>query len=60
MVSSGGGELFSLGIADKSRYEELHRAAIGWPLERFNYIGIDDDKDLTEFRAGEVSPLHII
>jgi hypothetical protein len=37
-----------------SRYVDLHRAAIGFPEERFNYVGIDDDKDLTDFHAGEV------
>lgn len=37
------------------RFEQLHRAAIGFPAERFTYIGIDDEGDTTEHYAGEVS-----
>jgi len=37
------------------RFEQLHRAAIGFPPDRFSYVGIDDEGDTTEHYAGEVS-----
>jgi hypothetical protein len=40
------------------RFEMLHARAIGWPEDRFEYLGIDDDGDTTAHYAGEVSPLH--
>jgi len=33
----------------------LHARAIGWPEDRFEYLGIDDDGDTTAHYAGEVS-----
>jgi hypothetical protein len=36
------------------RFELLHARAIGWPRDRFDYIGIDDEGDTTEHYAGEV------
>jgi hypothetical protein len=38
------------------RFELLHARAIGWPEDRFEYLGIDDDGDTTQHYAGEVSP----
>jgi len=32
----------------------LHARAIGWPEDRFEYLGIDDDGDTTAHYAGEV------
>jgi hypothetical protein len=43
----------SLGSAD-GRFELLHARAIGWPEDRFEYLGIDDDGDTTQHYAGEV------
>lgn len=43
------------------RFELLHARAIGWPEDRFEYLGIDDDGDTTQHYAGEVrlkSPSH--
>ena len=34
----------------------LHARAIGWPEDRFEYLGIDDDGDTTAHYAGEVCP----
>jgi hypothetical protein len=45
----------SLGSTD-GRFELLHARAIGWPEDRFEYLGIDDDGDTTQHYAGEVSP----
>jgi hypothetical protein len=36
------------------RFEQLHRHAIGFPGDKFSYIGIDDEGDTTEHYAGEV------
>lgn len=38
----------------RRRFEQLHRAAIGWPADRFAYVGIDDAGDTTEHYAGEL------
>jgi hypothetical protein len=35
----------------------LHARAIGWPDDRFEYLGIDDDGDTTAHYAGEVRRL---
>ena len=32
---------------------DLHRIAIGWPLDRFTYCGVDDPADLPSALAGE-------
>jgi len=37
----------------RARFVELHRAAIRWPENRFNYIGIDMDGDNSQARKGE-------
>ncbi|KAI0089908.1 hypothetical protein BDY19DRAFT_941410 [Irpex rosettiformis] len=38
----------------RKRFEELHRAAIRWPLNRFEYIGIDaEGQDIERAREGE-------
>jgi hypothetical protein len=40
----------------KRRFEELHRAAIRWPKERFHYIGVDiEDNHSAQALEGEVS-----
>lgn len=40
----------------RRRFEELHRAAIRWPKDRFLYIGIDAEaQDIEKARDGEVS-----
>jgi hypothetical protein len=36
------------------RFEMLHARAIGWPEDRFEYLGIDDEGDTTAHYAGEV------
>ena len=41
-------------------FELLHARAIGWPEDRFEYLGIDDDGDTTQHYAGEVSPLPLV
>lgn len=38
----------------RQRFDELHRAAIGFPAEAFHYVGIDDEGDTTEHYAGEL------
>ncbi|ORY26865.1 hypothetical protein BCR39DRAFT_539840 [Naematelia encephala] len=38
----------------RRRYEHLHRASINFPLEQFEYFGIDDEGDTTEHYAGEL------
>lgn len=42
------------------RFELLHARAIGWPEDRFEYLGIDDDGDTTQHYAGEVSPFPLL
>jgi hypothetical protein len=42
------------------RFELLHARAIGWPGDRFDYIGIDDDGDTTEHYAGEVRLCYLL
>jgi hypothetical protein len=41
----------------RKRFEELHRAAIGWPAERFDFVGIDpewkEEKEKEEVTKGE-------
>ncbi|KAJ7502837.1 hypothetical protein B0H11DRAFT_1711888 [Mycena galericulata] len=39
----------------RARFVELHRAAIRWPENRFNYIGIDMEGDNSQAQRGEVS-----
>lgn len=46
-----------VGYAMKAaRFEQLHRAALRWPIHAWDYIGIDveDDKHRTEAEQGEV------
>jgi hypothetical protein len=44
-----------VGFAVKeARFRELHRKTIGFPLDRFDYVGIDQDGDLEAFRRGEL------
>lgn len=50
----GGAVISLLSFADVVRYDQLHRAAISFPADRFTYIGIDDEGDTTEHYAGEV------
>ncbi|WWC87208.1 uncharacterized protein L201_002095 [Kwoniella dendrophila CBS 6074] len=39
----------------RNRFVNLHREAIGFPLEKFKYIGINDDlKDLSKHYKGEL------
>lgn len=38
----------------RRRFTDLHRAAIGFPLDNWNYIGIDDEGDTTDQYAGEL------
>lgn len=42
----------------RRRFEELHRAALRWPAERFEYVGIDadGDKEVETAKQGEVRP----
>lgn len=35
------------------RFTDLHRAAIGWPRDQWNYIGIDDEGDTSSQYSGE-------
>ncbi|KAJ6602195.1 hypothetical protein B0H10DRAFT_2167366 [Mycena sp. CBHHK59/15] len=37
----------------RARFMDLHRAAIRWPENRFNYIGIDANEDNSQARQGE-------
>lgn len=41
----------------RARYEDVHRAAIRWPMDKFEYIGIDNEGDTTADYEGEVRPL---
>ncbi|KAF9467337.1 hypothetical protein BDZ94DRAFT_1249113 [Collybia nuda] len=42
----------------RARFVDLHRAALRWPKERFNYIGVDpDDEHNVISEQGEVSQL---
>lgn len=38
----------------RRRFTDLHRAAIGLPLDTWNYIGINDEGDTTAQYAGEL------
>ncbi|KAF8629204.1 hypothetical protein AX17_005789 [Amanita inopinata Kibby_2008] len=37
----------------RKRFVDLHRAAIRWPLNRFNYIGVDVEENDTKFEASQ-------
>lgn len=37
----------------RERYEDVHRAAIRWPLDSFDYIGIDNEGNTDEAYSGE-------
>ncbi|WP_031500771.1 hypothetical protein [Bryobacter aggregatus] len=37
----------------QQRFENLHRQAIGWPRERFRYIGPNDPEDLSQAQRAE-------
>lgn len=37
----------------RARFENLHRVAIKYPADRFQYIGIDDEGDTTDSYEGE-------
>jgi hypothetical protein len=38
----------------RRRFTDLHRAAIGFPIDRWDYIGFDDDGDTTHQYDGEL------
>ena len=38
----------------RRRFTELHRAALRWPADRFEYVGIDAQGDSEAARQGEV------
>ncbi|KAI0737622.1 hypothetical protein C8Q80DRAFT_1114973 [Daedaleopsis nitida] len=38
----------------RRRFTELHRAALRWPAERFEYVGIDAEGDTEAARQGEL------
>ena len=38
----------------RRRFTELHRAALRWPVDRFEYVGIDAQGDSEAARQGEV------
>ena len=40
----------------RRRFTELHRAALRWPADRFEYVGIDAQGDSEAARQGEVRP----
>lgn len=43
----------------RRRFTELHRAALRWPRERFDYIGIDaEGEELIKAQEGEVTSNH--
>ena len=43
----------------RRRFTELHRAALRWPRERFDYIGIDaEGEELIKAQEGEVMSRH--
>ena len=37
----------------RQRFEDLHREAIGWPRERFRYIGANDPENISQALAAE-------
>ncbi|GAA5867819.1 hypothetical protein JCM3774_005867 [Rhodotorula dairenensis] len=37
----------------RARYEDVHRAAIRWPIDKFEYVGIDNEGDTTADYQGE-------
>ena len=39
----------------RQRFTELHRAALRWPVGRFEYVGIDAEGDTETAKQGEVS-----
>ncbi|KAF7975048.1 hypothetical protein HWV62_10539 [Athelia sp. TMB] len=39
----------------RRRFEELHREALRWPTSRFDYVGIDAEKDGKTAQAGELA-----
>ena len=38
----------------RRRFTELHRAALRWPVDRFEYVGIDAEGDKDAAQQGEV------
>ena len=38
----------------RRRFTELHRAALRWPVEKFDYVGIDAEGDTDAAQQGEV------
>ena len=39
----------------RARFIELHRKAIRWPIQTFDYVGVDPEhEDIADARAGEV------
>ncbi|GAA5991713.1 hypothetical protein JCM10908_001103 [Rhodotorula pacifica] len=37
----------------RTRYEDVHRAAIRWPIDKFEYVGIDNEGDTRADYEGE-------
>ncbi len=37
----------------RERFTRLHRQAIGWPVERFSYLGVNDPADLDQAQRAE-------
>ena len=44
----------------RRRFTDLHRAALRWPADRFEYVGVDAEGDDAEVaRKGEVRPVSL-
>ena len=37
----------------RARFENLHREAIGWPRERFRYVGANDPEEIQQAETSE-------
>lgn len=49
--------VYVVGWRFKARRFALHAAALGWPLERFHYVGVNDPPAAAAARAGEARTL---
>ncbi|MFQ3581013.1 MAG: ElyC/SanA/YdcF family protein [Chloracidobacterium sp.] len=50
-------QVYVIGWRFKQRRFELHAAALGWPLERLHYIGVNDPPDVVAAQGGEAQTL---
>lgn len=50
-------QVFVIGWTFKQQRFQWHAAALGWPLERFHYVGVSNPADVAAAQAGEAQTL---